>query len=388
MRIVSAEILEDGMRREAAEKLWDDIEGFAAYSFNKSHSVEYTLISWQSMWLKTHYPVEFFAAALSLMDEDKLPGLLKDAARFGIEVDLPDINHSGDTFEIVTDTRLCIPLSRVKQISANVTAAIVKARNDGKGPFKDKADLMARVERRKCNARHVDILDRIGAFAAIEPGSLPARHPNRVLDQREYIPGLITDYVPINREMHTDKATKAKLVELIDEYRDATSDDGVAVKPGVGRNAKIMAIFDAPSAGDERIGMMARDASSTTWQCVCEAMSNADMSVTDFYWTALIKRPKAGKQVTPEEVAVYSPYLAREIDLLKPPTIILLGSTTVRHFFPDFKGKASDQAGKVIYSKDYDANFVIGFSPGEIYFEPAKQTLLDEVFAVASILAT
>jgi DNA polymerase-3 subunit alpha len=67
---------------------------------------------------------------------------------------------------------------------------------------------------------------------------------------------------------------------------------------------------------------------------------------------------------------------------------VLLGSITVRHFIPDFKGKASDMAGKVIYSKKYDANIVIGFSPGEIYHDPDKQTNMNEVFsAVADMLA-
>jgi DNA polymerase-3 subunit alpha len=72
-------------RRHATEdwagELFDKIEGFAGYGFNKSHSVEYTLISYQAMWLKTYYPVEFFAAALSLMKEDKLPAILLGCRR-------------------------------------------------------------------------------------------------------------------------------------------------------------------------------------------------------------------------------------------------------------------------------------------------------------------
>jgi DNA polymerase-3 subunit alpha len=377
-----------GCDADWAGDLFDKIEGFAGYGFNKSHSVEYTLISWQSMWLKTHFPVEFFAAALTLMDQDKLPALLKDVTRFGVEIDLPDINHSTDRFEILTDTRLMIPFNRVKQISSAAAGAIVAARKDGKGEFKSIADLSARVERRKCNVRHIEILNKIGAFARIEPGQLPAKHPDRVRDQRELIPGLIIDYVPIAREMHNDKDTKAHLLDLIDEYRAVASDecDGVAVKPAVGKRMSAMVIFDSPSPGDEKMGALARDPSSASWNCVCEAMGSTDKSVTNFYWTALIKRPKSGKQVSPEEIARYAPYLDREIELLKPPAIVLLGSAVVRRFFPDFKGKASDQAGKVIYDKNRDCNFVIGFNPGEIYYEPAKQTLLNEVFEVAAQL--
>ena len=117
-----------------------------------------------------------------------------------------------------------------------------------------------------------------------------------------------------------------------------------------------------------------------------EAMAEVNLSRDNFYWTALIKRPKRGKQVSPEEIATYLPYLKREIEILKPPVIVLLGSQAVRTFIPDFKGKASDAAGDVVYSEEYDANFVIGFSPGEIWHDPEKQTNMNRVFATVAEL--
>ena len=377
-----------GADEKWAGALFDKIEGFAGYGFNKSHSVEYTLISYQSMWLKTNYPVEFYAAALSLFPEEKLTQIIRDAKSFQIDVSMPDINISTHRFEIATDVRLVIPLQRIKGISANTTNAILEARKAG--PFKDKADMIARVERRKCNVSHQDKLDKVGAFARLEPSQPRADDPSRIKDQIELLPGLMTAHVPVNRDMFCDKDTKAEIASIIDEYRQthgpgAENPDGMPVKPTFGKNAQFMIISDAPGGEEDKAGMMGFSMSNNA---VVDAMSEHDLDRSQAYWTALIKRPKRGKIITAEELAIYTPYLQREIDTLKPTVIVLLGSTTVRAFFPDFKGKASDQAGKVIYDKDLDANLVIGFSPGEIYFNPDKQEDMNEVFAsVAELLS-
>lgn len=380
-----------GCTEEWAGELFDKIEGFAGYGFNKSHSVEYTLISYQSMWLKTYYPVEFFAAALSLMDDDKLPALLKDAERLGVEVSLPDANISTDRFEIVTDTMLCIPFNRIKGLSETTARAIVEARNqvdaDGKpvGGFTSIENFSSRVNRRLVNKAKVELLNKVGAFARIEPGQLPAKHPDRIRDQRDLIPGLINDTVPVHRDISIDKPLVKALDGLIREYREATVEDGLAVKPMVGRHAKFCVIMDAAARDEEEQGQM-------TWGrsfgYISDALQENGLERHDGYWTALVKRAKAGKQVSPDEIALYAPYLQRELEMLKPPVIVLMGSTIVRQFIPDFKGKASDSAGKIIYSPALDANLVIGFAPGEIFYDPDKQQNLSEVFSkVASLIA-
>lgn len=378
-----------GSTEEWAGELFDKIEGFAGYGFNKSHSVEYTLISYQSMWLKTYYPVEFFAAALSLMDDDKLPGLLKDAERLGIEVSLPDVNISTDRFEIVTDTQLCIPFNRVKGLSETTARAIVEARNQTDatgakvGDFTSIDDFTARVNRRLVNKAKVAMLDKVGAFARIEPGQLPAKHPDRIKDQRDLIPGLINETVPINRDIQLDKVSVKAIIDLVTEYREATQDDGLAVKPMIGKKARFCVIMDAADRGEEEQGQMTWGSS---FGYITDALKEADLSRADGYWTALLKRTKSGKIISQDEISAYAPYLARELDIIKPPVIVLMGSTIVRQFIPDFKGKASDSAGKVIYSAALDANIVIGFSPGEIYYDPDKQASLNEVFSKVSSL--
>jgi DNA polymerase III subunit alpha len=375
-----------GCTEEWAGDLFDKIEGFAGYGFNKSHSVEYTLISYQSMYLKTYHRLEFYAAALSLMKEDKLAAILKDAAAFGIKVMMPDINFSTGQFEIVDDETIheamAIPFNRIKGISSNTTDAILKAREAG--PFTSKADFIARVQRQKCNVRHQELLDKVGAFARIEAGQLPPDHPDRIRDQRDLIPGLISSTVPIYRAFSTDSATKTEVVKLVANYIAAKEEDEKPVKPLLGKDAKFMAIFDAPTRGEEEVSTMTCH-DNFVW--TLRSSSGVGYSRSDAYWTALIKEQKLGKQVSPDETKKWAPVLEREIEILKPPVIVLLGSAIVRHFFPDLKGKASESAGKVVYSKDLDANLVIGFNPAEIYYDPDKQTLLDEVFAaVAGIL--
>ncbi|WP_425537644.1 DNA polymerase III subunit alpha [Phaeobacter gallaeciensis] len=370
-----------GADEKWAGALFDKIAGFAGYGFNLSHSVEYSLISYQSMWLKTNYPVEFYAAALTLMDEDKLPGLIKDAKDSGIIVDMPDINHSTTRFEIVTDTRLAIPFQRIKGISEKTADAIMEARKAG--PFKDKDDFISRVERRRCNVRHQDALNRVGAFAHIEPGQAASTDPSRIKDQIELIPGLISAHVPIDRDMHRDKDTRAAVIELIQEYRDAEQTDGMPVKPSFGRSAKIMIVSDAPGNEEDNGGLMGFSRSN---DAVLKAMDAHGLQMADVYWTALVKRPKKGRMLTPEEIATYKGYLDREINILKPPVIVMMGSTTTRYFLSDFKGKASDMAGKVVYNNTLDTNLVIAFSPGEIYHDPDKQNNMNAVFAAVADL--
>lgn len=383
-----------------AGRLFDKIEGFAGYGFNRSHSIEYSLITYQSMFLKMNYSVEFFAAALSLMDQKKLPGLLKDADKLGIEIKMPDINLSTDRFEILTDKMICIPLNRIKGISSSTAQIIMDARKTvprfiSRKHFED--TLSGLKVKGKCNVRACDSLDKVGAFAGIEPGQEPARHPSRVRDQRELIPGLISDIVPIDREMHRDKVTLQATIEIVSAYMAlhgpkgagelaefGVAGGGVPCKPSFSGKQKIMVIFDAPSRDEE--GKSIGSGDGFAWTTTEDALEQAGLTRKDCYFTSLLKTPKTGKQPTAAEITAWAPVLAEEIALLKPPAIVLLGSAVVRHFIPDFKGKASEEAGKIVYDKTLDANLVVGFNPGEAYFDSEKVTLVEEIFEAAHSL--
>ncbi|CCG43329.1 DNA polymerase III subunit alpha [Magnetospirillum molischianum] len=369
-----------GMSEEEAGRLFDQIEVFAGYAFNKSHSVEYTLISYISMWLKTYYPAEFYAAALTVQSqstsqdrENKLASLLKDAGKNGIEVIAPDINVSSDRFEILNDAILCIPFNALKGISDNTAGAILKARESG--PFKDVDDFLARVEKRKCNIRHQDILRRVGAFARIEPGSLPANHPDRLKDQMELMPGLVSRNIKADRDIDMGAATVEAIKELVREYR--AVDDGIHPKPFLGKRSKFMVIADAPNWAEEKHDQIT---AGDGFAYVEEAMTAAGLVKSDGYWTTLVKAPKREKQLTNDEINTYVPFLHREIEILKPPVIVCLGSAVAKHFLGALKGGIMDHAGKVIFDPTLDASIVVGINPGMIKFDPAKQTVLNDVF--------
>ena len=117
-----------------------------------------------------------------------------------------------------------------------------------------------------------------------------------------------------------------------------------------------------------------------------EALAEVDMSKADAYWTGLLKTPKADKLITPEEIKRYGPFLTREIELLKPPVILTLGSTSARFFLPDLKGSVLDNAGSVHYLPKLDTTLVIGFNPSMIFHEPSRKDTLIEVLLTVSAL--
>lgn len=364
-----------------AGALFDKIEAFAGYGFNRSHAVEYTLISYQAMWLKVKHPVEFFAAALTVADdEQKMENLVGDAQSRDIEILPPDINHSTDRFEILTDTKLCIPFQKLKGISANTTGAILAAR--ATGPFASKDDFLARVEKRKCNIKHQSVLDGVGAFASIEPSQLPPRHIDRLPAQREFLPGLIIDTVRVARSIVIDKFVREKLSEVVNRCRDENTEDGLVVKPTCGKAPKFMVVFDAPTWSEEKEGALATGNNFADY--VGPALYDAGLTRADCYWTALIKRPKADKQISAAELKRYLPYFEAELALVKPPLILCLGSTVARYFVPELKGKIDEHAGRVVYRKDLDANILVGFNPGMIYHDADKREVLSALFQMAA----
>ena len=369
-----------------ADALFTKIEGFAGYGFNKSHAAAYSLISYQAMYLKVHHPLEFYAAAMTMLGEDKLMGLMRDADHNGVVVAFPDINASSARFELLRSQRtVVIPFQRVKGVSTKTADAILKARETG--PFASMQDFINRVEKRSCNSRVQDALNRIGAFASIEPTQPSAYDPVRIKDQIELLPGLVNAYVPIARDMNRDKDTRDAILELVDEYRTThgpgAGAEGIPPKPHFGRSARIMVVTDAPNGEEEGGGVMGL---SRSYSAVVEAMTDADLTMADVYWTSLIKRPKSGRQVSGDEIAAYKPYFERELAILKPTVIVLLGSQAERSMIPTLKGKASDVAGEVMYFSDLDANVVIGFNPGEIWHAPEKQENMNKVFAVVKEL--
>ncbi len=168
----------NGLSTEKADEVFDLMEKFAGYGFNKSHAAAYSLLAYHTGWLKVHYTAEFFCANMTVEmdDTDKLKVLLEDAQKnFGISFEPPDVNRGQYRFEPVSDKVIRYGLGAVKGTGQAAIEAIIAAREgrgDGpqgstSGPFKNLFDFCVRVDRSKLNKRTVDALIKAGAFDAI-----------------------------------------------------------------------------------------------------------------------------------------------------------------------------------------------------------------------------
>jgi len=155
-----------GHPRQAADQIFQQMETFAAYGFNKSHSAAYALISYQTAWLKTHHPTEFLAALLTLEmgDTDKTYKNLSDCKGRDISVLEPDVNESVADFTVVTEG-IRFGLAAVKGVGEKAVESIIEVRGDS--PFLSLADFCRRVNSAQVNKRVIESLVKAGAFDSI-----------------------------------------------------------------------------------------------------------------------------------------------------------------------------------------------------------------------------
>ncbi len=159
----------NGISTEKADEIFDLMEKFAGYGFNKSHAAAYSLLAYHTGWLKVHYTAEFFCANMTVeMDNtDKLKVLVEDAVKnFKLTFEPPDVNRGNYRFEPISDTVIRYGLGAVKGTGQSAIEAIVAARQEG-GPFKSLFDFCVRIDRQRINKRTVEALVKAGAFDAI-----------------------------------------------------------------------------------------------------------------------------------------------------------------------------------------------------------------------------
>ena len=158
----------NGLTKANAAELFDLMEKFAGYGFNKSHAAAYALIAFQTAYLKAHYPAEFMAATLSadMDDTDKVHAFFEDSIANGLVMLPPDVNLSGYRFVPVDKKTIRYGLGAVKGTGESAISAIIKAR-DQDGPFTDLFDFCHRVDKRIVNRRVVESLIRAGAFDSL-----------------------------------------------------------------------------------------------------------------------------------------------------------------------------------------------------------------------------
>ena len=168
------EIFEEGARAKGingglAIKIFDLVEKFAGYGFNKSHSAAYALVSYQTAWLKTHYSAHFMAAVMSseMDNTDKIVVFVDECKRMKLVLKLPDLNEGQFMFTVNTDDDIIYGLGAIKGLGAGPVDCILQARNEG-GPFADLFDFCARTDPRRVNRRALEAMIRAGAFDSLK----------------------------------------------------------------------------------------------------------------------------------------------------------------------------------------------------------------------------
>ena len=189
-----------GMKKETAQRLWEQIETFAAYGFNRAHAVSYGNLAYKTAYMKANFPVDYMAALLTADagDVEKIAETVQECKRMGIRVLPPSVNDSHGTFTVVqvklaqqehdvTSNAIRFGLYSIKNFGSGVADSIIATR-EHKGPFKDIADFLARVPDRNLNKKQLEALIQSGALDEIgERGNLLG-NINLLLDyHREYM---------------------------------------------------------------------------------------------------------------------------------------------------------------------------------------------------------
>ncbi|GGH94312.1 DNA polymerase III subunit alpha [Pseudomonas fluvialis] len=160
----------NGIDGELAGNIFDLVEKFAGYGFNKSHSAAYGLVSYQTAWLKAHYPSPFMAAVLSadMHNTEKVVTLIEECRSMKLRILAPDVNNSEFKFTVDEEGRIVYGLGAIKGVGEGPVEAIVECRN-ADGPFKDLFDFCARVDLKRINKRTLEALIRGGALDRLGP---------------------------------------------------------------------------------------------------------------------------------------------------------------------------------------------------------------------------
>ena len=160
---------ENGHNEIVVEKIWKDWEKFAQYAFNKSHSTGYALVSYQTAYLKAHYPAEYMSAVLSrnLSDIKKVSIFMGEARRMGLDVLLPDVNESFKKFTVNSKGQLRFGMGGIKNVGGSAVEDIIKEREEN-GKFKNFFDFIERINLSSVNKRTIEAFAHAGAFDELD----------------------------------------------------------------------------------------------------------------------------------------------------------------------------------------------------------------------------
>jgi DNA polymerase-3 subunit alpha len=216
----------NNIEEKTASNIFDLMEKFAGYGFNKSHSAAYALLSYQTAWLKAHYPSEFMAAVLSAdMDNtDKVVRLIDECEELGLKVIPPNVNRSNYVFSVDEQGHIVYGLGAIKGVGA-AAIEVMQRQRDEHGPFEDMFDFCRRVEGHKVNKRALEALIRAGALDELQHNratlmyNLPAAIKVAEQDQRNRSAGQVDIFGATLGEQHLIKNELVQQPEWDEDQR-------------------------------------------------------------------------------------------------------------------------------------------------------------------------
>ncbi len=164
-QVFTERAMKNGISSSLANRIFDHVQNFAGYGFNKSHSVAYALIAFQTAWLKTHYPAYFMAAVMTadMSNTDKIALFIRECRALGIRVLPPSVNHSEYHFSTVDESTVRYGLGAIKGVGESAILCLVEERGQG-GMFDSLHDVCSRVDLHKLNLRVLEVLIKSGAL--------------------------------------------------------------------------------------------------------------------------------------------------------------------------------------------------------------------------------
>lgn len=342
-----------------ATVIFDKMVEFAKYSFNRSHAVAYTMLSWWTMWIKQNYPIEFYTADLTHRNEASVALVVRDAEAHGIAVSLPDINLSMEDYTILDDKTILAPLGIIKGLGSKAVEAILEARVAG--PFLSRDDLVERVNRRACNVRIQDTLYRAGAFE-----SLGLRERDPEIRQKNY-----SELVPIFNKLPGLEAGGAKIdMEAVNLLYSEISDCCIqnskpfVLTPKTGARAPIMVINNPVKGEDENL----KNKGTKYFLSVAKEYG---LGPSDFYYTSAVKcyHPNQ-KEISKDCQGKCMEFLKKEIQVVGPKLIVCFASNLISMFASDKKATMGKLNGEISYCKEFDCYVLFSYSPQYAYYQP------------------
>lgn len=348
----------NGIQPEAAGELFSDMVNFAAYSFNKSHAVAYTMISFYSMWFKVHYPAIFLAAYMSCVkSDDAIAKGIREARRLGVNVHHPDVNLSTDKYRFDPDFGIIAPLSVVKGVGGKAVENIIKARNGM--AFMSFEHFQDSIEKRVVNKRVVENMVNAGVFESL--GIVEPDAEKRERFEAELMPTFdILPSLSLTKGKIIDNEALEKIRAEIESYYG----EGKGLYPIVGKSSVIMIVNSQMKTERSLAGKP-----STNY--IFGRLGEVGIDKRFITYTSPVKvnlsDPKKAKT---KDRTVGEAWLRAEIEAIRPKLIYCCTADAWPIFAPGEKISAS--YGRVRYVKAFNAFLLAGPSPQHAAWKPEE----------------